>query len=286
MTNTWLERGFLLYAHQGGALEAPASTLFAIEQAIANGANAIELDVHCSKDGVLLVGHDPIVDTTSDGKGAIADLDYGYISQLDNAYYFIPDKGAVKPADDADPKEVYPYRGRACDDFKFRFARLEEVLSSFPDPVYNFDIKETAPSVEPYEALLATVLRQYQRSDNVIVASFHDKAIETFSVAAPEFATAPGAEETTAFGQAFFTKKSLPDSIRRHAALQIPFKLRNFKIVTPEFVHTAHELGLAVHVWTVNDTEEASELLDAKVDGIMTDRPKLLANQPTVRSLL
>ena len=112
----WLGRDFLLYAHQGGALEGPASTLFAIEQAIAHGANAIELDVHCSKDDILFVSHDPVVDTTTDGKGAIADLDSAYIAQLDNAYYFIPEKGAVKESDDGHTQEDYPYRGRVADD--------------------------------------------------------------------------------------------------------------------------------------------------------------------------
>jgi len=289
MTNPWLERGFLLYAHQGGALEAPAGTLFAMEQAIGNGANAIELDVHCTKDGVLVVGHDPVVDTTTNGSGAIADLDYEYINSLDNAYHFIEGKGAlIPPASNSgyiDPKS-YIYRGLAPNDHRFGVALLEEVLSSFPDVVLNLDIKQTAPTVAPYEDLLAKVLRAHNRVPNTIVASFHDQAIARFIEVAPEFNTAPGAGETALYGKAFFSGQALPESITRHAALQIPAKVGNLAVATKSFVETAHELGLAVHVWTINEENDASHLIDIQVDAIMTDRPKALARLESIKPLL
>ncbi len=289
MTNLWLERGFLLYAHQGGALEAPASTLFAMEQAISSGANAIGLDVHCTKDGVLVVSHDPIVDTATNGSGAIADLEHEYIESLDNAYYFVEGKGAFIPpgleSEDSDQK-LYIYRGLAHNDCRFRVARLEEVLSSFPDIVLNLDIKQTMPTVAPYEELLAKTLRSYNRVSNTIVASFHDQAIERFSDAAPEFSTAPGAGETALYGKAFFSGQPIPKSIMRHAALQIPVQVGNLTVATKSFVETAHEMGLAVHVWTINEEESVPALMDSKVDAIMTDRPKALARLEVIKALL
>jgi glycerophosphoryl diester phosphodiesterase len=277
-TNTWLKRGFLLYAHQGGALDAPASTLFAMEQALQSGANGIELDVHRTRDGVLVVSHDPVVDTTTNGSGAIADLDYEYISRLNNAYYFTEETPSSP--------ESYPYRDIGANNPKFSVARREEVLSCFPDVVLNLDIKQTFPAVTPYEEQLALMLRHYGRQENTIVASFHDKAIERFSEVAPEFATAPGAAEMAMYGKAFFGGTAISKSITRHVALQVPAKVGSMDIISKSFVETAHELGLAIHVWTINDEKTALELLDTKVDAIMTDRPKALANIDKLKSLL
>ena len=73
----WLDRRVIAYAHQGGAWEAPSSTLHAIGNALDAGATAIELDVHATADGQLVVCHDPTVDRTTDGAGAIAGDDAG-----------------------------------------------------------------------------------------------------------------------------------------------------------------------------------------------------------------
>ena len=89
-TNPWLDRRVLNWAHQGGAKEAPSSTLFAMRQAVANGADALELDVHMSRDGVLMVCHDATVNRTTDGSGAIADLTFDELRRLDNAYWWTP----------------------------------------------------------------------------------------------------------------------------------------------------------------------------------------------------
>src|SRR5687768_9453981 len=100
-TNPWLERRVLNWAHQGGAKEAPSSTLFALRQAVANGADALELDVHMTKDGVLVVCHDATVDRTTNATGAIAELTLDDVKRLDNAYWFVP--GSVVDHDAEDP---------------------------------------------------------------------------------------------------------------------------------------------------------------------------------------
>src|SRR5204863_5412261 len=74
--NPWLDRRVLNYAHQGGAREAPSSTLFALRQAVAGGADALELDVHATADGTVMVCHDATVDRTTPASGAIAELTY------------------------------------------------------------------------------------------------------------------------------------------------------------------------------------------------------------------
>ena len=260
--NPWLERRVLNYAHQGGAAEAPSSTLFALRRAVEAGADALELDVHATLDRVLVVCHDATVDATTGGSGAIADLTYAEIQALDNAFHFEDENGG------------HPYRGRAPADRAFGVASLEEVLEAFPDVFLNLDIKATAPQVQPYEEALASLLREHGRADDVIVASFLDGATDTFSSLAPEIHTSAGTMATAAFYFAVRDGTELPAS--SHVAFQVPSHAGDVEVVTATFVERAHDAGKAVHVWTINEAEEMERLLDLGVDGIMTDRPTLL----------
>ena len=212
----WRERRVIAYAHQGGAWEGPSSTLHAIGAALDAGATGIELDVHATADGRLVVCHDATVDRTSPAAGAIASLTYEELARLDNAYWWAP--GAdVTPglADDG-----YPFRGRAPGDHRFGFALLEEVLEEFPGTVLNLDIKQTAPVVAPYEEDLAVLLRRFDCADRVIVASFLDTATDAFSAFAPEFATSAGTVATADFYRAVRAGEQPPPM--RHVALQVP----------------------------------------------------------------
>ena len=218
------------YAHQGGAWEWPSSTLFAIRQALRAGATAIELDVHGTADGELVVCHDATVDRTTDGRGRIADLTLAQLKELDNAYWFIP--GAdVTPGR---PAEEYPYRGRAATDPDFRIATLREVLETFPGVVLNLDIKQTAPVVAPYESALAAQLAEYGRTDDVIVASFLDSATDAFSAAAPGVPTSAGTLATAAFWQAVHAGTEPAEM--RAVALQVPERQGDLVVVDEAFV--------------------------------------------------
>ena len=260
----------IAYAHQGGAWEGPSSTLHTIGAAVAAGATGIELDVHATADGRLVVCHDDTVDRTSAATGAIASFTYEELSRLDNAYWWVP--GAdVTPglADDA-----YPFRGRAPGDHRFGFALLEEVLEEFAGVVLNLDIKQTAPVVAPYEETLATLLRRFDCADRVIVASFLDTATDNFSGFAPEFATSAGTLATADFYRAVQAGET--PAPMRHVALQVPRTVGEVTLVDERFVAVAHEQGLAVHVWTIEEESEMEELCALGVDGIITDRPTAL----------
>ena len=178
--NAWLDRRVLNYAHQGGAREGPSSTLFAMRQALAAGATALEMDVHRTSDGHLVVCHDATVDRTTDGSGRIADLTLAEVLALDNAYWFVP--GSV--VDHSAAPEAYVHRGKAADDPEYRIPTLIDVLEAFPDTYLNLDIKTTKPDV-PYEAQLGELLVDHGRVDDVIVASFHDSALDDSRHSAP-----------------------------------------------------------------------------------------------------
>ena len=268
--NPWLQRRVLNFAHQGGAREAPSSTLLALHQAVAAGADALELDVHATADHQLVVCHDGTVDRTTNGRGAIAELTLAELQALDNAYWWVPGEVVAPGRPDAD----YVYRGRAPLDRSLRIATLREVLDAFPGTFLNLDIKQTAPAVSPYEAELAALLREYERGDDVIVASFLDLATAAFSAMAPEIPTSYGTMAAAAFFQAVQEGAKPPPTT--HVALQVPAAIESMTVVDERFVAAAHDHGVAVHVWTVDDADEMVRLVDLGVDGIMTDRPSVL----------
>jgi glycerophosphoryl diester phosphodiesterase len=261
----------LVFAHQGGAREAPSSTMFAIESAIAVGATAIELDVHQSADGILVVCHDPTVDRTTNGSGAIADLTISELEALDNAYWFVP---GLTSAHGRGPSS-YPFRGRAATDAKFRIARLDDVLESTRGVIVNLDIKQSEPDVVAYEDRLALALREHERTADVIVASFSDRSLAAFRAAAPEVSTSAGAAELTGFVQSVLARTAPRRELTRHVALQMPYKVAGVRLVDERFVLAAHRLGLALHAWTVDEEAEITRLFEIGVDGVMSDRPSV-----------
>lgn len=265
----WIARRVIAFAHQGGSFEGPSSTLAAIAHALEVGATAIELDAHATKDHRIVVCHDATVDRTTNHEGIIAQMSLEELSRLDNAYWWI-DGDVVTPGRDADE---YQLRGRAPDDRRYGVATLEEVATAFPGVLLNLDIKGTAPLVEPYEELLARELRQLEIIDRVIVASFHDDAIQRFRAFAPEVATSAATNETAAF---YFSHLEAP-IVPPVAAFQVPARYGEIDVVTESFVEAAHAAGIAVHVWTINDVEEMSRLIDVGVDGLVSDRPTVLA---------
>jgi len=274
-----MERRVINYAHQGGAWEAPSSTLYAIERAAGVGATGIELDVHATADGELVVGHDATVDRTTAASGTIASLTLDELRRLDNAYWFIP--GAdVTPGH---PPGDYPFRGRAPADHAFGIATLREVLERTPGVVLNLDIKQTAPVVAPYEATLAALLAEYGRTDDVIVASFLDEATEAFARATSAVPTSAGTRAVAEFWRA--VQAGLEPPALPHVALQVPERFGDLVLVDDRFVEAAHRQGLAVHVWTVNDAESMARLVALDVDGIITDRPTELAGVLAGRSV-
>lgn len=277
--NPWLERRTLCYAHQGGAWEAPSSTLHAIERAVALGAPAIELDVHMTADGELVVCHDETVDRTTAASGEICKLTLAELRELDNAYWWIA--GAdVSPGR---PAEEYPFRGQAPANRAFGVATLREVLELAPSSFLNFDIKRTAPEVEPYEAKLAAMLAEYGRVDDVIVASFNDEAVDRFKAVAPQVHTSGGTRRTAEFYFAV-QEGGLPEVID-YVALQVPESYEDTRIVDEAFVEAAHGAGVAVHVWTINDEASMERLLDLGVDGIITDVPAVCLDLLSRRGL-
>jgi len=278
--NPWLGGPVLNIAHQGGEVEAPSNTMYAFKTAMAKGADVLELDVHATADGKIVVAHDATVDRTTSGSGRIDSMTLAQVQSLDAAYWFVPGIGTTHSR----PAGEYVLRGMATGDTApadgfaasdFTIPSLREVLDTFPDVPINIEIKASAPDTTPYENLLAGVLADYGRSDDVIVVSFLDNAIELFKVWAPQVHTATATVETAAFW-ASARGPGAPNP--RYVAMQVPITFEGIPVIDEggDFVAKAHANGLAVHVWTINDAATMCALIEMGVDGIMTDRPTLL----------
>ena len=275
--NPWLDRRVLHYAHQGGAREAPSSTLYALRRALGLGADALELDVHRTADGVLVVCHDSTVDETTNTTGAIAEMTFAELRLLDNAHWWTENLPEDNHADHSAHPDAFTLRGRFPAQPEFGIASLDEVLTEFTGAFINFDIKETAPKAHGYERDLADTLRRFGRTTDVIVASFHDVALERFRAYAPEIHTSLGPTQTLESAGLLWDGKQIPKGQPGQVAFQIPMRFDGALVVTPELVEAAHGAGLAVHVWTIDELADMHELLHCGVDGIMTDCPSVLA---------
>ena len=234
----------------------PGSTMVFLRGVEELGVDVLELDVHMSKDGHIVVMHDDTVDRTTNGSGKINEITLKEIKSLEVGGDWSPDGG-----------KTFPYRGAGL-----RVPTLAEVFYLFPDKPMNIEIKQAEPSMaQP----LCDMIRNFGMSEMVLVPSFSDKAMEEFRTACPEVATAASSGEARLFvilNFALLTNLLTP----QYEAFQVPQESSGIPIVIPHFVNRAHSRNLQVHVWTVNNPGEMQRLIDMGVEGIMTDRPDLL----------
>lgn len=247
---------FLVFAHRGGGGLYPENTLGAFEYSAKMGADVLELDVHATSDGALVVMHDGSVDRTTNGKGRVSAMTLAEVKKLDAGYLFTNDNGAT-----------YPFRGQGI-----TIPTLQEIFDALPQMTFNIEPKQAEPSIT---APLCEMIRAHKMTEKVIVGSFRQQAINEFRQACPEVATSATPSEVTEF--LTLSKTGLSESYNPpFQALQVPENLNRLSVVTKDFVENAHRKNLKVHVWTINETTDMERLIKINVDGIMTDYPDRL----------
>ena len=244
-------------AHRGASTHAPENTLEAYRLAVEAGAGGLELDVHMTRDGHVVVIHDDEVDRLTDGAGPVREKSIHELESLDAGYHFSPDGGTT-----------FSYRGGGL-----KVPRLEEVFERFPDTPINLDIKEDQAGFE--EAVLRIIEKQDAKG-RTFVASQKHRVIKRFrKLSGGAVSTSSSQFEVAVF--MLLSRLGLGRLLRpAYTALQVPTSHRGIEIVTPRFVSTAHNRGVRVDVWTIDDPKEARRLLDLGVDVIMTNRPEVL----------
>jgi glycerophosphoryl diester phosphodiesterase len=234
----------LAFAHRGGAyhpeIEGLENTLQAFTHAVALGYEYLETDVHVTQDGVLLAFHDTVLDRVTDQTGEIATSTYADVQR------------ALIRGSDPVPT-------------------LAELFDAFPDARFNIDLK--APGAVP---VLSRFLEEREAWDRVCVGSFSGRRLRRFRrLTHGRVVTSASPGEVAAY-------RVLPARVAqlvtrgRPQVLQVPHRAGRFTLVTRGLVRRAHQAGLQVHVWTIDDPDEMRVLLDRGVDGLMTDRTDIL----------
>ena len=243
-------------AHRGGWLRGSdtlENTMPAFAAAVELGYSYVETDVHATSDGVLVAFHDVTLDRVTDGHGILAEQPWSVVRRAR--------VGGLEP-----------------------IPTLAEILSTWPDLRVNLDIK-SAGAIGP----LWECIREHAAYDRVCVGSFSHRRLAAFrALAQGRVATAATPREVARLR---FLPRPLTGRPNRAAAvaqvLQIPetvsLRGRTVRLVTPALLDRAHEAGMQVHVWTVNDEADMRRLLEEGVDGIVTDRTDLLAGVLTER---
>ncbi|GAB3212856.1 glycerophosphodiester phosphodiesterase [Marinactinospora thermotolerans] len=245
MTLTYLDTPTPIgLAHRGGWLTDASgrvrteleNTVPAFQNAIDLGYRYLETDVHATRDGVLVAFHDATLDRATDGSGAIADLPHARVARAR--------VGGV---------ESVPL--------------LEDLLGTWPEARFNIDVKADS-AVEP----LARVLRRTRAWDRVCVGSFDQRRLERVRRTLDRPVAMSAAPWDVARLRLSCLSPLLRGLARRGVSCaQVPLRAGNFPVVSRDFIAAAHRLGMQVHVWTINDPVVMGRLLDAGVDGIVSD---------------
>ncbi len=241
-----------LFAHRGASGAFPENTLAAFAAGLDAGADRLELDVHASADGVVVVIHDDTVDRTTDGTGAVRALPLAALQRLDAGHRFCAADG------------TYPYRDRGL-----RIPTLAELLEAVPDAPLNIEIKQETP---PIEAAVLATLDGFGARARTLLAAEEGTIMMRIRAAAGDVLTGFSAPEVAEFVQRL-EQNDLAGYEPPGMALQVPPSFHDIPIITAASVAAAHRLGVEVHAWTINDEAEMDALLDLGVDGIMTDVP-------------
>lgn len=246
-----------LFAHRGSSADFPENTLPAFAHAVAAGLDYLELDVWASRDGVVVVHHDASLERTCGINQSIYNVRMDELRHVDAGCNFTLDKGAS-----------FPFRGKGIS-----VPTLMEILEEFRDTFINIEIKQSTP---PIERLVVEAVQRCKADARVLIASEHDQVLERLRPLCPHIPTNLGRQETTEFFQRLAAGR-LNGYQPRGNALQIPLQWQGRKLIEAPVLEAAHQLGLEVHVWTINSTEDMAELLSLGVDGLMSDHSRLLA---------
>jgi len=236
-------------AHRGLADDVPENTMAAFALAVAAGATYVETDVHATRDGIAVVGHDADLRRLAGRDQRLLDLD-------------LVDVRAVRL------------------DGGHEIPTLDEALDAFPETRFNIDLKSdeaVAPAVRAIARVRAT--------DRVLVTSFDHRRRLRAVRALPGVATSASSRGiVAAVAAGLVPLPSLRRSMLRRAlagcgAVQVPERKGPVRIVSARRIAELASVGVETHVWTVNDADDVARLLGLGVHGIVTDHVDAVLEQ-------
>jgi glycerophosphoryl diester phosphodiesterase len=237
--------------HRGNRAHAPENTLESFAQAVAAGAEAIELDVRITADGIPVVMHDPDVRRTTSGSGAVERMTFEEIRTFDAGARFTKDEGST-----------FPYLGKG-----HRVPSFDEVLEAFPSTPIIIEIKTTSAA----QAVRRSI-ESHRAEERVLVDSLETGAMQVFADSRIPF----GATRADAIRAMVELTLHLPLTPFAFKALCLPPSYNGIPVPIGKFVRAAAQQGAAFHLWTINDPAVAAGLWRKGVQGIITDDPALM----------
>jgi glycerophosphoryl diester phosphodiesterase len=215
----------------------------AFEKAVEIGADGIELDVHLSRDGRLVVCHDETVARTTDGSGAIGALDYDEIRKFDAGSWFAPE-----------------YRGQ-------RVPLLDDVLTLARDRDMrvNVEMKTGQIAYRGIEAEVAKLVSRYDLGSRVIVSSFNHYSVLRLKECAPHL------------DAGLLYSCHIVDPHLYARALKVEAIHPVMHTVTPQIVSGAKDAGIKVNAWFEDERSDRTDIADnlqSRVDIIITNYPQ------------
>lgn len=244
----------VLYAHRGASAELPENTIEAFRRAIEVGATALETDVHRTRDGHVVISHDP---TGARAAGVPARIRDATLAD-------------VKAWDVGAGPHVRHLGQKAG--VRFTMPTLEEALTAVPEVPFNVDVKQHD---EATARAVVEAVRRAKATSRVLLTSFDARTVQRVRDL--------GYEGPTGLGQGEVIRLlALPTALLRvlrlrGRAAQIPTHVGPVRLDRRPFIEKAHALGLEVHYWTIDDPAEAERLLDLGADAIMSDNPAAIA---------
>ncbi len=229
--------GLKVLAHRGGAEESYENTTESFEYSQLLGCEFIETDVQVSSDGIPYIFHD-------DDLKRILNKPVRFDSLSSN---------------EIDGLNIF----NSC-----KIPKLSDTLLRFPNLCFQIDFK-TDEVVMP----ALDVINDMNVFDRVCIASFSSKRLQRVRSLYPDLCISMGPNEVfkTLVASLNLFKGEIPGD-----CLQIPMSYYGIKIVSKRFVDFVHSKGLKIMIWTINDVKTFKYLIDLGVDGIITDKPKLL----------
>ncbi len=219
---------------------------------MAAGADGLELDVHLSADGVVVVHHDKTLDRTTDASGPVAVRTADELARVDAGYRYA--RGSA-----------FPFRGRGIG-----VPTLVDVLRRYPGVPTIIEIKVYTPAMGD---AVAQAILQADALDYVCVAGFGLSSARAARAALPGVPTsACHAEVRLALYRSWLRWPVRRASYRTY---QVPESAEATRIVSQRFIRYAHQAGFKVQVWTVDEEDDMRRLLGWGVDGLISNRPEV-----------
>jgi glycerophosphoryl diester phosphodiesterase len=244
-------------SHRGGALLAPENTLAAFRMAVERyRTDMLELDVHLTRDGEVVVAHDATLERCTDGAGPLAALTLAELQRLDAGHRFTPDAG-----------RTFPFRGQGV-----RIPTLREVLRVFPSLRLNVEVKPDVPGIED---VFVRLLREEGALSRVCMGSELDSVGVRLAALVPDACHFFPRDALTAWVLSVRSGEAPPEEAR-YTVLDMPLYFGDVRLVDDTLLRAAASHGKWINVWTVDDAEEMRRLLAEGIGGVMTDRPDLL----------